>query len=289
VARRFGRVRRRAANTATEIILGARRLTASARGLPDFIVVGAQKAGTTSFYWYLSQLPAVEPSFRKEVHYFDLNYGHGEAWYRAFFPTRAKLHRNAAITGEATPYYLFHPAVPQRIHDLVPSAKIIILLRDPAQRALSHFEHEHRLGNETFTLSEALAAEQHRLGDIEARLEETAAVSWAHQHSSYRARGLYLPQVRRYFERFGRERCHVILSEELFDDPVATVRQAAEFLDIDSATVSGLDLAPRGVNKARAPRDHAHREALAELRMFFAPANQVLAEYLGRELPWPRS
>lgn len=289
VSRRIGSPRHLAATALATATLRARLVTAASRSLPDFLVVGAQKAGTTSFYTYLTQHPAVAAPYRKEVHYFDLNYDRQERWYRAFFPYRAELRRKQAITGEASPYYLFHPAAARRIHGLVPEAKIIILLRDPAKRALSHYAHESRLGNEPLALPEALAAERHRVTeDAETNLQAPNARSWAHQHYSYCTRGLYLSQIRRYFALFGRERCRVIVSEELFHDPVVTIRETAEFLAIDP-NVPPVDLAPKGVNKTRASSAQAHKKALAELRAFFAPANRELAEYLGRELPWPPS
>ncbi|HEX9782521.1 MAG TPA: hypothetical protein VGA56_07280, partial [Opitutaceae bacterium] len=104
--------------------------------MPDFIILGAQKAGTTSLYAYLLEHPQVLPARKKEVHYFDLRYERGERWYRSHFPSQRAMQArgrslgNRVITGEATPYYLFYPRAPERVASVVPNAKFIVLLRD---------------------------------------------------------------------------------------------------------------------------------------------------------------
>ncbi len=113
-----------------------RRLTSGSRRLPDFIILGAQRAGTSSLYYYLSQHPQILPAVRKELHFFDDHYRRGLGWYRSQFPTRGA---RGTITGEATPYYLSHPHAPARIQRLLPQARLIVLLRNPVERAISHY------------------------------------------------------------------------------------------------------------------------------------------------------
>jgi len=105
------------------------RLTYFWRAQPDFLIVGVMKGGTTSLFRYLSQHPDVLPPFRKEIKYFDCNYFEGAAWYRAHFPLRQKFTGGSKLTGEATPYYIFHPTAHERVASAVPQAKIIIILR----------------------------------------------------------------------------------------------------------------------------------------------------------------
>lgn len=280
------RVAPRLARSAADVTLTVRRLTSRWRALPTFFVVGAQKAGTTSFFDYLVQHPRIFPSFLKEVHYFDLNYPRGEGWYRSFFPLRSRMRAVRASTGEASPYYLFHPAVPGRIHRAVSDARIFILLRDPTERAVSHYEHERRLGNETLSLSRALEAEERRLHGEEARLGRDGYVSWSHQHHSYRARGFYQRQIERYHELFGRERTRVILSDDLFSDPLRAVQDGFAFLGVDPS-FAPRNLEAKGVNRERAATMSADAAAIRSLREGYAQANVALAEYLGRSLPWP--
>lgn len=126
-----------------------RRLTANWRALPDFIVIGAQKGGTTPLSHYLmEQHPSVIPPTDKEVHFYDRNYEKGIRWYKAHFPLLRLLDQGTA-TGEASPYYLAHPHVPGRIALNQPSVKMIALLRDPKSRAISHYHMSVRKGRET--------------------------------------------------------------------------------------------------------------------------------------------
>src|SRR6187397_1377370 len=124
------------------------RATSSLRALPDFLILGAQKAGTTALYSYLRRHPAIVGPSWKEVSFFDRHYARGEAWYRGNFPTRlrhALAERRAharAIAGEASPSYVFHPSAPERVAALVPDARLIALVRNPIDRALSHYHHE---------------------------------------------------------------------------------------------------------------------------------------------------
>jgi len=113
--------------------------------------VGAQKAGTSSLYSYMVQHPQVLPAARKEIHYFDRHYDKGLRWYRRHFPLRARL-SSERLSGEASPYYLFHPHAPRRIAETLPDARILMLLRNPANRAISHYFHEARVGREKLPL-----------------------------------------------------------------------------------------------------------------------------------------
>src|SRR5436189_26280 len=124
------------------------------RPLPDFLILGAQKAGTTALYAYLRWHPQVTgPSF-KEVSFFDRHYARGERWYRAHLPVRRR-----AVVGEASPSYLFHPLAPERVARMLPEARLIALLRNPVDRAFSHYQHEVALGREQLSFEDALAGE----------------------------------------------------------------------------------------------------------------------------------
>ncbi|WP_287523664.1 sulfotransferase domain-containing protein [Okeania sp. SIO2C2] len=149
------------------------------------MIIGAQKCGTNSLYNYLVQHPLIAASLQHEIHYFDLNFDKDLQWYQSQFPELEP----GIITGESSPYYLFHPLVPQRIFDIYPQIKLIILLRNPAERAISHYDHEVRLGTEKLTLKEAIAAEQNRLkGEVEKIIQTGTYYSFNHQHYTYLAR-----------------------------------------------------------------------------------------------------
>jgi hypothetical protein len=184
-----------------------RRMTGPARMLPDFVIIGGQRCGTTSLYNYLLEHPCVAGSFAKEVHYFDDNYSKGDTWYRAHFVTNleAEKIREAKgyfMTGEATPYYLFHPLVPERFVELLPKCKPIVLLRNPVDRAYSHYNMEVRKEREPLSFEKALASEEKRLeGETEALLSGKALTSYNHRRFTYRARGLYYDQLERWASR----------------------------------------------------------------------------------------
>ena len=139
-------------------IWAAGRATARWRPLPDFLVIGAQKAGTTALYAYLRWHPGITGPSWKEVSFFDRHWWRGEFWYRGQFPLRS----GQRLVGEASPSYLFHPLAPERVRSLVPEAKLIALVRDPVDRAYSHYQHEVALGREPLSFEDALAAEAER-------------------------------------------------------------------------------------------------------------------------------
>src|SRR6187200_1451927 len=152
--------------------------TATARGrpLPDFLVIGAQKAGTTALYAYLRWHPGITGPSWKEVSFFDRHWWRGEAWYRGQFPLRA----GGRLVGEASPSYLFHPLAPERARSLVPDAKLIALVRNPVDRAYSQYQHAVALGREPLSFEDALAAEDERLvGEVERLLADPPALTRA--------------------------------------------------------------------------------------------------------------
>ncbi|MBU0638918.1 MAG: sulfotransferase domain-containing protein, partial [Planctomycetes bacterium] len=147
--------------------------------MPDLLIIGAQKAGTTSLHRYLCRHPNVLGPWSKEVHYFDIQYDKGTTWYRTHFPSwpykclKDIRRGRRSLAFETSPYYLFHPCVPERVHKLLPNVKLIAILRDPVGRAYSHYHHELRLGYETLPLEEALAKEEERLAGEADKIRNT--------------------------------------------------------------------------------------------------------------------
>ncbi|MGH9079747.1 MAG: sulfotransferase family protein [Acidimicrobiales bacterium] len=251
-----------------------RRLTADLRPLPDFIILGTQRGGTTSLYRWLASHPDVRPALKKEVHYFDGHYGHGIRWYRAHFPIR----RRGSITGESCPYLLIHPLAPARVaNDLPHSAKFVVLLREPVERAISHYWLWRQRGQwETEPLERAIALEPERLAKQYERVERGER-SVEHIAFSYVSRGEYAPQLRRWFDAVGRDRILVLESEKLYTDPGATGK-VLDWLGLSN------DVRPFPVAN-QAPRLHEVSPELVErLRTHFAPHNEELFELLGYQL-----
>ena len=187
--------------------------------LPDFLGLGTQKGGTTTLHRVLGQHPDVFLPACKEVHFFDQNHAAGEAWYCNHF-TNAQAHQ---ICGEITPFYLFHPEVPARIHKLLPQARMVVLLRDPVERCISQVFHARKRGFEPLAPAEALAAEPERL-------QSGDPVSL--QKHSYLSRSRYLEQLDRYEALFPDEQLLILRSEDLFGNPESIWRRLLSFLQL---------------------------------------------------------
>jgi len=204
--------------------------------LPKFLGIGAQKGGTTTLQCLLEQHPQVFVPPRKELHYFSLHYGEGEAWYRRQFADA----RSNQLCGEITPYYLFHPVAPQRVKALLPNVKLIVLLRDPVERTLSQVFHSRRLGLEPLPLEAALDAEIERLKGAEALLDSPNGRHQSHQEHSYVARSRYELQLQRWSSLFPRDQFFVQRSEDFFEQPQKVWAQLCEFLQIDQLVLPSL-------------------------------------------------
>lgn len=197
--------------------------------LPEFLGIGVQKGGTTSLQRLLEQHPGAFLPAAKELHYFSLYYACGEAWYRQAFAAARPEQR----CGEITPYYLFHPAAPARIQALLPQVRLIVLLRDPVERALSQVFHSRRLGLEPLELEQALAAEPLRLEGAEAVLAAADGRHRSHQEHSYLARSRYEQQLPRFEALFPAEQLLVLRSEDLFAQPGRVWEQVLAFLELE--------------------------------------------------------
>ena len=253
------------------------RLTARRRPLPDFLVIGAQKAGTTALYAYLRWHPGITGPSWKEVSFFDRHWWRGEAWYRGQFPLRA----GERLVGEASPSYLFHPLAPGRARSLVPDAKLIALLRDPVDRAYSQYQHEVALGREPLSFEDALAAEDDRLaGEVERLTEDPRAFSRAWWDHTYAARGRYAEQLERWLAVFPREQLLVVPTEELGERPAETYASILAYLGAEPYELADY---PRVFDRDYEPMRPETRAALAAS---FAEPNRRLEALLGRELRW---
>lgn len=213
------------------------------------------------------------------MRFFDQSFDKGLDWYRSRFPSEAARRRlrnrtgMELMVGEASPDYLFYPRVPARLAAVIPDAKLIVALRDPGERAYSHYCHQVRRGFEDLTFDAAIAAEP-------ARVTPGDDVDFATHHFSYLARGHYAEQLERWFAHVPREQVLVLRSEDLFADPAAVYAQVLAFLDLpDWRPLAFPDL------------NHMTTGTLSDsartrCREHFAPHNQRLAALLGRDFGW---
>lgn len=252
------------------------RLTKKLPG-PDFLIIGAQKCGTNSLYYYLSQHPSIAAATQKEVHYFDLNFDRELYWYQSHFPEASP----GILTGEASPYYIFHPLVAERVFDLYPQMKLIVLLRNPVERTISHYYWEVKLGCESLSLSEALSAESSRLeGKVEKILLDGNYYSFNHQHYTYLSRSVYVEQLEQWMSIFPREQFLILKSEDLFKNPAATMNEVFEFLDLPPHESD--EYIPYNLGDY----PPVNEEIYQELAEYFRPHNRRLSELLGKDFYW---
>jgi hypothetical protein len=250
------------------------------------LIIGAQKAGTTALYSYLREHPAVAGPPWKEVSFFDRHFWRGATWYRGHFPNRLYLRGVRAragvepIVGEASPSYLFHPQAPERAAELLPDVRLIALVRNPIDRALSHYHHEVALGREPLRFEQALDQEDARMEGELARMRDPRYFSHAWWNFTYQSRGRYAEQLARWLELYPRERLLVVPSEDLLERPGETYRQVLEFL---GAPAHELRSYPRIFVREYAGMD---RETRGRLREHYAEPNRRLYELLGRDLGW---
>ena len=246
---------------------------------PEFIIIGVQKGGTTSLYNYLIQHPQIARAAQKEIHYFDLNFDKTPDWYYSQFPQPESGEHQ--LTGEASPYYIFHPRVAQRIHDLCPKVKIIALLRNPVERAISHYHYYIKIGYESLSLESAIASEPERLqGEIEKILASPNYYSYEHQHHTYISRGIYADQLPAWMQLFPKSQLLILKSEDLYTNPCGTYHTVLEFLNLPPHQLQTYEK----YNSNQYPP--VSEKVYEQLKAYYRSHNQRLAQMCDRDFGW---
>jgi Sulfotransferase domain len=236
--------------------------------LPDFVIIGGKKCGTTSLYNLLTQHPYVEPAASKELHYFDrLFEAEDLEWYRNCFPAPRWENGRRTITGEGTPY-MPSRRIPEMMAEVVPGVRLIALLRNPVDRAYSDYQQVVRKGREPRTFEEAIGGEPHEGGNLDDNCE-------------YLSRGVYVDQLLRWSEFFGREQILVLKSEDFFERPADTLKLVLDFLELPGWEPEGAEVRNRGTYT-----ENMDPEIRRRLEEYFEPHNRRLYEYLGANLGW---
>ena len=263
--------------------------------MPNFFIVGAQKAGTTSLYFYLKQHPQIYMSPRKEPHFFE-----GMHWdfyrpgrmalpvtdladYQALFEGVT----DEKAIGEASASYLYSPKAPTLIKRSIPYARLIAILRNPADRAYSNFLHCVRAGRESIVdFAEALRVE-------EGRIKGNWGPLW-----HYKQKGFYYAQVKRYLDTFGRDPFRVWLYEDLRAKPLDVLRDVLEFLEVDDTFAPDMSIEhntsalPRNKTLYRAAKKLAGRNsglklAILERCLPAGPRRYVKRQIFVQPPPFP--
>jgi hypothetical protein len=235
--------------------------------LPDFSIIGAPKCGTTYLYHLLSGHPQVEPAAFKEPHFFDHYYEKGPDWYCRCFPQSHVTSGGRSITGEATPSYLSHPDVPERMAETVPEIRLIALLRDPVDMIYSGYNFFGR-----------------RRGRNVSDFDEYVERAFKDRARLVLSQGIYVEQLLRWSRYFATERMLVLKSEDFFENPLSILRVVSNFLGLPpwEPDASQLDQKRnKGIYEGEMEFETRRR-----LREFYEPHNRRLCEYLGRDFGW---
>lgn len=273
---------------------GVGLMTWSLRTRPDFLIIGTKRGGTTSLWFALAEHPDVAPLFPaaqelKSAHYFDIHYDRGPRWYRSFFATEGQLRAwqrrtgRRVVTGEASPYYMFHPLAALRIARDLPEVKLIVSLRDPVERLWSHYNERLAGHTETLGIAAALDAEEARLAGESERIvaEDPNYYSVHHDLSSYLARGRYLEQLAPFLERFGPDQLLILRAEDFYRDSRQELAKVADYLGISAFR---SDRRPAHYN--RLPRSELPDEIRCRLVEYYRPHVEQLQTALGRDFVW---
>ena len=264
-----------------------RRLTSKDRVTPDFVVIGSQKCGTTSLYHYIKTHPNFVPPYKKGGTFFDANFSKGFPWYRAHFPLVSEMteKRSAGgtyITGEVATSYIHHPLAAKRMAELLPqTVKLFAVIRNPVDRAYSHYQHMVRTGRETLSFQAALDAEEERVDRGMERViaGDDEALRFFRDYS-YKSRGRYAEQLERWFNVFDKKQFLILKSEDLFGKPAWACNQIYSFLNLPEWEQSKYDNANPGRYSS------ADAEILRSLAEYFKPLNQQLYELIGMDFGW---
>jgi len=248
-----------------------RKITSFMRKLPDFLIIGAGKCGTSSLYYYLIQHDNILSARQKEIHFFDINYDKGINWYRSQLPLF--FHKRNVVTGEASPFYMYDPSCPPKVFKHIPKVKLIVLLRDPIERAYSHYQHSVRRGYEKLSFEEAIENE-------ESRLNTKDFTDLNHGAFSYISRGLYSKQIKKWLEYFPKEQFLFIKTENFLENPKEVMKQSFKFLNLKNQVISNSKKMNVG------EYTEMNKETRHKLEKIFKPHNNELSKLLDSNFQW---
>ena len=262
-------------------------ITASLRILPDFLVIGVGRGGTTSCFHYLSQHPSIIGSAYDEIGFFDENFHLGLNWYRSMFPTKFLKKKIAkkfgkCLTYDVTPAYIRKPWAARRIKELFPEIKLIALLRNPVDKAYSHYNSKMQVEGDTKTTFEEMIEEDIKM--IE-KFENTNSIIddeyfSNHIEKSPLGRGLYAQQLKIWFELFDPKQILILTSEELSTETNKAMNKIFQFLDLPDYEIPDI------VKRSTGNYTKMKMDTRKKLISFFSKYNQDLFKLLNQEFDW---
>ena len=254
-------------------------LTSSIRVLPDFFIIGVVRSGTTSMYHYLDEHPSIVKSAYDELGFFDDNFRLGWAWYKTLFPTTitkriVKRKTGNFLTFDDTPFYIYNEDVAKKIKNYFPKTKLIIILRNPIDRAYSNYHLGVRMGDEKRTFDQAVDDEMQKIEEYN-EIEMDDYIS-----QSYLGRGIYAKQLEIWLKYFPASVIKILESERFSNDTEKTMNEVFEFLDLPNHNIRNL----KKKNVAEYPP--MRTETRQKLCNFFSEYNEKLYDMLKVRYDW---
>ena len=259
-------------------------MTAFMRVLPDFIIIGSMKCGTTSLYYDICEHPCTLVAAYDEIGFFDSNFHLGINWYRSMFPRKKQIEdirrkEGAAITGEDTPFYFWKPIAAKRIQKLLPNIKLITILRNPIDRAYS--EYQDLVSSESNSPSFETFIEN----EINTRRKDSSLITEENfeifnQKNSYLLKGIYVDQLKIWAGLFPKEQIFTLSTENLNSEPITALESVFQYLNLPDYKIKNIQ---RQKQKKYAPMKPQTRKSLIE---FFKPHNERLFKFIGKKFEW---
>jgi len=273
----------------TWIYLKYCNVTGFSHVLPDFLIIGCPKCGTTSLYEYLIQHPYIHSAQGKEIDYFDRLHNRGLNWYKTKFPSKTskffseKLFKKPYISGEATPRYLEHPHAINNIKKTIPNSKFIILLRNPIERAISHYNMNYQNGYEYLSLEQAIEKENERIqGRYEKMQQNPNYYSWDWDLFGYKNHGLYVDKIKKWFKLFPKKQFLIINSEDFLENTSTIYHNSLRFLELPLWEPDEYRL----FKQRKSTKPKINPDLRNKLRKFFEPYNEELYSLLNKDFEW---
>ena len=262
----------------TYVKRGLKGITASSRVLPNFIIIGTVRSGSTSLYYNICEHPSVLPAEYDEIGFFDSNYHLGINWYRSMFPLQKNMDNvrsetGISITGEDTPFYFWKKEAAERIHDILPNTKIIAIFRNPIDRAYSNYNLGLRMNSEELTFEDAIEEE------IEF-LDNHSFLQSVNRKRSYISKGFYENQIKLWFDIFPRKQIHLLSTEDMHDEPQKTLSDIFKFLEISDYKIQNPQ------NQKAAEYKKMKEDTRRRLLKLYRPYNEKFFQMINHRFNW---
>jgi len=260
-------------------------LSSGFRVLPNFIVIGVGRGATTTLHHNLSKNPCLHSAAYDEAGFFDDNFHLGESWYRSLFPTKFTKNKiiknyNHFLSYEVTPSYIRKPWVARRIKKLLPNVKLIAILRNPVDRAYSHYNMGVNESNDKRSFEEVIKTDLKLLERSNESKSDSDTYFKTIVEKSYLARGFYAEQLKFWFKLFDKKQIHITTTENLATNPNETFNEIFNFLDIANFKISNLE------NKRKGNYSPLDKDIKLQLTSFFKPYNEELYKLIGKNFNW---